>query len=220
MWFKRNYNSVLLVPFSFHATSLDLYPFFELTKWNPEGQNSCYSSLNTLSVHRQNSHSSSHWHLNVSKYTKREKILESLTANSLEGIFSYEHFHKCILKSHRPVPFTNILVLQSGQESIYLCGARTLSVSKWNQHDAFLTCQLRWQRSEALGGTDFPVGETPHDLFPQQASFFLLDVSASFLLSEKITFWARQHTLQGDMHNLGGPVESENAGPSFKHHEF
>lgn len=44
------------------------------------------------------------------------------------------------------------------------------------------------QRREALGGTDFPVGEIPCDLFPQQASFSLLDVSASFLLSEKIMF--------------------------------
>lgn len=39
-----------------------------------------------------------------------------------------------------------------------------------------------------MGGTDFPMGGTPYDLFPQQASFSFLDVSASFLLSEMITF--------------------------------
>ena len=31
----------------------------------------------------------------------------------------------------------------------------------------------------------------------------------------KTTYPARRY-----MHNLGGPVECENAGPSFKHHEF
>lgn len=77
-----------------------------------------------------------------------------MIANSLESIFSYEHFQKCILKSHRPVTFTNILVLENDQQSIYLCGARTLNVSKWSQRDAFLTCQLRWQRREALGGAE------------------------------------------------------------------
>lgn len=33
-------------------------------------------------------------------------------------MFSYEHLHKYVLKSHWSVTFTNILVLQNDQESI------------------------------------------------------------------------------------------------------